>query len=99
MAQSLYEDSLEFDDLTSDPVSPAHYKMRTADGFEIQTIDFIRAVLGDAGTVAYCTGSAIKYLSRAGKKDGAPTAQDLRKAGWFCTFAAQIAEDSEGQDK
>jgi hypothetical protein len=76
-------------------VSPAHYKMRTADGFEIQTIDFIRAVLGDVGTVAYCTGSAIKYLSRAGKKQGAPVAQDLRKAAWFCTFAAQVAEENK----
>jgi hypothetical protein len=95
MANTMYEDDLEFDDLTSDPVSPAHYKMRTADGFEIQTIDFIRAVLGDVGTVAYCTGSAIKYLSRAGKKQGAPVAQDLRKAAWFCTFAAQVAEENK----
>jgi hypothetical protein len=95
MANTMYEDDLEFDDLTSDPVSPAHYKMRTADGFEIQTIDFIRAVLGNAGTMAYCTGSAIKYLSRAGKKQGAPVAQDLRKAAWFCTFAAQVAEENK----
>jgi hypothetical protein len=95
MAHTMYEDDLEFDDLTSDPVSPAHYKMRTADGFEIQTIDFIRAVLGNAGTMAYCTGSAIKYLSRAGKKQGAPVAQDLRKAAWFCTFAAQVAEENK----
>jgi hypothetical protein len=95
MAEPMYEDDLEFDELTSDPVSPAHYKMRTADGFEIQTIDFIHAVLGDAGTMAYCTGSAIKYLSRAGKKQGAPVAQDLRKAAWFCTFAAQVAEGNK----
>jgi len=41
----------------------------------------------------------LKYLGRAGKKDGAPTAQDFRKAAWFATYAAQIAEDLEEDDK
>lgn len=68
--------------MTHDPVnSPAHY---TAGG--IETIDYLRAKLGLAEFVAYCRGNAIKYLSRAGLKGDA--AEDLRKAAWYCTRAA-----------
>ena len=77
-----------------DPVnSPSHYKLMLPDGNEIEAIDYIQAVLGEEGMIAYCRGSAIKYLSRAGRKDLA--SQDLRKAAWFCTKAAQVAEDIE----
>jgi hypothetical protein len=43
--------------------------------------------------VSYCVGSAIKYLSRAGRKGGNSREQDLRKAAWFCTKGAQVCED------
>lgn len=100
MAEPMYIDDDEmFQDLTHDPVdSPRHYQLRIG-GVDAEMIDVIRAILGARGTLTYCHGSALKYLGRAGKKDGAPTAQDLRKAGWFCTFAAQIAEDLEGEEK
>lgn len=100
MAEPMYTDEDElFSDLTHDPVdSPRHYQLRIG-GVDAEMIDVIRAILGARGTLTYCHGSALKYLGRAGKKDGAPTAQDLRKAAWFCTFAAQIAEDLEGEDK
>ena len=81
-------------DDNDDPVnSPSHYKLMLPDGNEIEAIDYIQAVLGEEGMIAYCRGSAIKYLSRAGRKDLA--SQDLRKAAWFCTKAAQVAEDIE----
>lgn len=57
---------------THDPVnSPTHY---TAGG--IETIDFI-----EAKGFGYNLGNAIKYISRAGRKDD--TLQDLKKARWY----------------
>ncbi len=100
MGDPMYTDEDEmFQDLTHDPVdSPRHYQLRIG-GVDAEMIDVIRAILKDRGALAYCHGSALKYLGRAGKKDGAPTAQDFRKAAWFCTFAAHIAEDLEEDDK
>ena len=100
MGEPMYTDEDElFQDLMHDPVdSPRHYQLRIG-GVDAEMIDVIRAILKDRGALDYCHGSALKYLGRAGKKDGAPTAQDFRKAAWFCTFAAQIAEDLEGKDK
>lgn len=83
-----FTDELRGDD---DPVSsPAHYQLMLPDGEPIEAIDYIHAVLGDDGVVAYCRGSALKYLSRAGRKDD--YAQDLRKAAWFTTYAAGVLE-------
>jgi hypothetical protein len=76
--------------------SPAHYHLTLPDGTEIEAIDYIQSVLGDDGMVAYCRGSALKYLSRAGRKDD--LAQDLRKAAWFCTKAAHVVEDIAEDD-
>lgn len=94
MSVRTVKEALDFaDELRGDdPVSrPAHYQLRLPDGEPIEAIDFIHAVLGDEGAVAYCHGSALKYLSRAGRKDD--FAQDLRKAAWFCTRAAHVLED------
>jgi len=94
MGEPMYTDDDEmFQDLPHDPVdSPRHYQLRIG-GVDAEMIDVIRAILGARGTLTYCHGSALKYLGRAGKKDGAPTAQDFRKAAWFCTYAAHMAED------
>jgi hypothetical protein len=35
--------------------------------------------------LGYCLGCAVKYIARAGKKDGAPIIQDLEKARWYLT--------------
>ena len=51
---------------------PAHY---TAGG--IETIDFI-----EAKDLNYRLGNAVKYITRAGKKDSDPV-QDLEKAAWY----------------
>ena len=52
---------------------PSHY----TDG-GIETIDFI-----EAKKLPYHLGNAVKYISRAGKKDAEKTIQDLQKAVWY----------------
>lgn len=52
---------------------PSHYNRG-----KIEVIDFIE----DQG-LDFATGSAVKYLVRAGHKDPATEEQDLRKAIWL----------------
>ena len=52
---------------------PSHY----TDG-GIETIDFI-----EAKNLPYHLGNAVKYISRAGKKEPEKTAEDLKKAVWY----------------
>ena len=52
---------------------PDHY----TDG-GIETIDFI-----EAKKLPYHLGNAVKYISRAGKKDPEKTIEDLKKAVWY----------------
>lgn len=57
---------------------PSHY---VAGG--IETIDFLRAKLTPEQFEGFCIGNAMKYLSRAGKKNDA--AEDRKKAEWYLT--------------
>ena len=58
----------------TDPVnSPAHYN----DG-KIEVIDYI-----EDKKLGFCLGNAIKYISRAGKKDPTKEVEDLKKAIWY----------------
>lgn len=60
--------------MAHDPVNhPDHY---TSGG--IETIDFI-----EAKDLPYHLGNVVKYVSRAGKKTGADTVEDLKKARWY----------------
>ena len=52
---------------------PAHY----TDG-KIEVIEFIE----DKG-LNFHRGNAVKYISRAGKKDPAKEIEDLKKAVWY----------------
>lgn len=63
---------------------PNHYKTGG-----IETIDYIRAKLGDEGTVAYCMGNVMKYTSRWQDKNGL---EDLKKADWYLNYAINILE-------
>ena len=57
-----------------DPVNrPAHY----TDG-KIEVIDYI-----EDKKLGFCLGNAIKYISRAGKKDPEKEVEDLNKAIWY----------------
>lgn len=40
---------------------------------------------------SFIVGNALKYLLRAGRKDGADAAQDYGKAAWYATRAAEQA--------
>lgn len=58
----------------NDPVyHPSYY----TDG-KIEVIDYIK----DKG-LGFCLGNAVKYISRAGKKDPEKEIEDLRKAAWY----------------
>ena len=70
----------------NDPVNhPSHY----TDG-GIETIDFI-----EAKKLGYHLASALKYISRAGKKDPAKTIEDLRKAEWYLKRYIGLLEKEE----
>ena len=67
--------------MTHDPVNhPSHY----TDG-GIETIDFI-----EAKKLPYHLGNAVKYISRAGKKDD--EVQDLKKAVWYINRYIELRE-------
>lgn len=53
--------------------SPSHY----TDG-KIEVIDYI-----EDKKLGFCLGNAIKYISRAGKKDKDKEAEDCKKAIWY----------------
>lgn len=63
---------------------PAHY----TDG-KIETIEFI-----EDKKLGFCLGNAVKYISRAGKKDPTKTVEDLKKAIWYIN--RRIKELEEG---
>jgi hypothetical protein len=37
----------------------------------------------EAWDLGFCLGNAVKYISRAGKKDPAKTLEDLKKGAWY----------------
>lgn len=37
----------------------------------------------EAWDLGFCLGNAVKYISRAGKKNPEKTLEDLRKARWY----------------
>ena len=58
----------------NDPVNhPKHY----TDG-RIEVIEYI-----EDKNLGFCLGNAIKYISRAGKKEKDKEIQDLRKSIWY----------------
>lgn len=55
-----------------------------------QLEDFIHAK-----NLTFAAGSALKYLWRAGKKDGESKEKDLKKAEHYIRFMASLNVDSE----
>lgn len=45
---------------------------------KIEVIDFI-----EDKKLGFCLGNAVKYISRAGKKDKGKEVEDLEKASWY----------------
>ena len=63
--------------------SPSHY----AEGRRYETID----VIEDWG-LGFRLGNAVKYLSRAGRKDSSKTVEDLKKAIWYINREIEALE-------
>ena len=64
---------------------PAHY----TDG-KIEVIDFI-----EDKKLGFCLGNAVKYISRAGKKDPTKEVEDLKKAVWYIERRIKEIEESK----
>lgn len=85
--------------LVPDPVDhPQHY------GGEDDPYEVIKVMIAWDAEMAYhfCVGNAIKYFGRLGKKYPEKQEEDLRKAGWYATKAADIynehlSEESESE--
>ena len=70
----------------SDAVNhPSHY----TDG-NIEVIEYIEDKKLD-----YCLGNAVKYISKAGKKDPAKDIEDLQKADWYIIRRIRELEQKE----
>lgn len=54
---------------------PHHY------GGENNTYEAIKVI--EAWNLDFCLGNAVKYISRAGKKDASKELEDLNKAVWY----------------
>jgi hypothetical protein len=60
---------------------PNHY------GGELNPYEAIKVI--EAWNLGFNIGNTVKYLSRAGKKDGNPPLQDLEKACWYLSREIQ----------
>lgn len=58
--------------MKNDPINPNHYK----GDMPVQCIDI-------SEKFNFCLGNVIKYVWRAGKKEGSDILEDLRKADWY----------------
>ena len=58
---------------------------------KIEVIDFI-----EDQHLGFHLGNAVKYISRAGRKDPARTVEDLRKAAWYLNRQIERLEGSLG---
>lgn len=67
--------SVEFADAVN---HPSHY----TDG-NVECIDYIEDKLTKEEFQGYCKGNALKYISRAGKKNPDKYNEDLKKAIWY----------------
>jgi hypothetical protein len=67
---------------------PAHY------GGKDNPYECIRVI--EAWQLDFPLGNAVKYISRAGKKDPAKELEDLRKASWYLTRRIEQLETPRG---
>lgn len=68
---------------------PSHY----TDG-KIEVIDFI-----EDKNLDFCLGNAVKYISRAGKKDPTKEIEDLKKAVWYINRRIQeLEQEAESEE-
>lgn len=79
---------IKTENIKNDPVNhPSHY----TDG-NIEVMDYIE----DKG-FNFALGNAVKYISRAGKKDKNKTIQDLEKAEWYLNREIERLKKLQGK--
>lgn len=66
---------------------PAHY------GGADNTYEAIKVI--EAWNLDFCLGNVVKYISRAGKKEGNSLIQDLEKAKWYLERRIQELRDEQ----
>lgn len=64
--------------------SPKHYQL--GNGFQV--IDLTE-------TLDFCSGNVVKYVARAGNKDGESALDDLNKAMWYLMKRIENVRKSE----
>lgn len=64
---------------------PAHY------GGADNVYEAIKVI--EAWNLDFCLGNVVKYISRAGKKEGNSLIQDLEKAKWYLERRIQELKD------
>jgi hypothetical protein len=52
----------------------------------------------EAWGLGFCLGNAIKYISRAGKKDSGKTLEDLKKAFWYMQRYFKYGDTTRAKD-
>ncbi len=76
-------------EIKNDPINhPSHYTMGS-----IEVIDYI-----EDQKFPYHLGNAVKYISRAGKKDPSKTVEDLRKAIWYLNRYIDVLDHSQQRE-
>lgn len=74
----------------NDPVNhPAHYTSG-----KIECIDYITDKQLD-----FCLGNAVKYITRAGKKDPAKTIEDLEKAVFYVNYEIKMLKEAQTNEE
>lgn len=68
---------------------PAHY------GGEENPYEAIKVI--EAWRLGFSLGNAVKYISRAGKKDPAREIEDLEKAVWYINRRIRNLQEQEAQ--
>lgn len=68
---------------------PSHYG---GDGNVYEVIKVI-----DAWDLGFSLGNAVKYISRAGKKDKSKEIEDLKKAVWYINHEINRLEKNNGE--
>lgn len=66
---------------------PAHY------GGADNVYEAIKVI--EAWNLDFCLGNVVKYISRAGKKEGNSLIQDLEKAKWYLERRIQELRDEQ----
>ena len=75
-----------------DKIRPSHYQGNR------ECIDVMRTLFGDEAVLDFCRCNSFKYRFRAGHKDGAALYDDLRKAEWYESYAANLIKELENAE-